>query len=233
MEPLMNIIVNPVKTFNQLKTEEKFPVTALIILLVLALIHLILFVPVNAKVSELALSGMTMPEKSMDMAVQMMHKLRYLTMIGGFVMYVVLLFLHALILYVIALIFKANINYSKALRLIIYCFIVLVIGDLINTAIIYFKGIDNIENMYGIYSVGANMFTSVEKSGATLYLFLSYINPFQLWFVLLLIIGVKLFSDSSWSKSAIVCLIYWLITVLFPVMTTYFSQVFLAHKGIM
>ena len=233
MDTLLNIIVNPVKAFNQLKAEEKFPVTALIILLTLALINMILNVPIGAKASELALSSVPLSENQMDMAIQMTHKLRYLTMLGGFVMYVITLFLHALILFVIALIFKANLNYTKALRLIIYCFIALMIGDLVNTALVYFKGIDNMTSMYDSLRTGANLFTSVESTGAALYVFLSYINPFQAWFIVLLIIGFKLFTDSTWSKSGIVCIIYWLIVILFPVVSTYFSQIAMANRGLM
>jgi hypothetical protein len=64
-------------------------------------------------------------------------------------------------------------------------------------------------------------------------MFLSYINPFQLWFIVLLIIGLKIFTDSTWAKSTIVCIVYWLIVTLFPVISTYFSQVMMANKGLM
>jgi len=168
----------------------------------------------------------------MDMAIQMTHKLRYLSMIGGFVMYAILLFLHALIVFVVALLFKAKLNYMKALRLIIYCFIVLVIGELVNTVLIYIKGIDTIASMYDIMRTGANMFTTVEKVGAPLFVFLYAINPFQLWFIVLLAIGIKVFTESTWSKSVIICFVYWLIVTLFPVITTYFSQMAMASKGI-
>ena len=233
MDTLLNIIVNPVKAFNQLKTEEKFPVMAFIVLLTLVLIHLILMAPVSAKLTDIVLSGMSMPDKQKDMAIEMTHKLRYLSMIGGFIMYVIILFLQALVLFVVALIFKAQLNYTKALRLIIYCFIVLVIGDLVNTALIYFKGIDTIENMYSIMLTGANVLTSVDKAGVAIYVFLSYINPFQIWFVVLLTIGIKIFTDFAWGKSFTICIIFWLIITLFPVMSTWFSQAVMANRGLM
>ena len=233
MDTLLNIIMNPVKAFNQLKTEEKFPAIALIIVLTLALIHLILMAPVSAKLSETVLLGMSMPEKQKDMAIEMTHKLRYLSIIGGFIKYAVILFVQAFILFVVALTFKIRLNYTKALRLIIYCFIVLIIGDLVNTALTYFKGIDTVDNMYSVMVTGTNLLTSVDKAGVVLYTFLSYINPFQLWFVVLLTIGIKIFTDSSWSKSLAVCIVFWLIITLFSVMSTYFSQVVMASKGLM
>ena len=233
MDTLLNIILNPVKAFNQLKNEEKFPVMAFLVLLTLVLIHLILMAPISSKLGEMVLSGMSMPEKQKDMAIEMTHKLRYLSMIGGFIMYAVILFLQALILFVVALMFKAQLNYSKALRLIIYCFIVLVIGDLVNTALIYFRGIDTIENMYSVTLTGVNVLTTVEKAGVALYVFLSYINPFQIWFVVLLTLGIKIFTDFGWGKSFAICIIFWLIITLFPVMSTWFSQTVMANRGLM
>ena len=232
MDTLFDIIMNPFKAFNQLKTEEKFPVFAFILLLILALVNLILSVPVSSKISEALLLNMSLPEKQMDMAIQMMHNMRYLTAIGGLIGYAIMLFLYSLVLYVIALIFRTQLKYTKALRLIIYCFIILAIGELVNIMLVYIKGIDNIENMYGIMMTGANLLTSVEKVGVFLYMFLSYINPFQIWFVILLIIGVKVFTDSSWAKSSIICIIYWLIVTLFPAISTWSSQVLLANKGL-
>ena len=232
MDTIFDIIMNPFKAFNQLKTEEKFPVLAFIFLLIIVLVNLILSVPVSGKVSEAMFLNMSMPENQMDMVVQMMHNMRYLTVIGGLIGYAVMLFFYALILYVIALIFRTQLKYTKALRLIIYCFLVLVIGELVNIFIVYLKGIDNIENMYDIMMTGANLLTTVEKAGVFLYMLLSYINPFQIWFVILLIIGVKVFTDSSWTKSSIICIIYWLIVTLFPVISTWSSQVLLANKGL-
>jgi hypothetical protein len=232
MNTVLNIIVNPVKAFNQLKTEVKFPVIALVILLMLELIVLILNVPVNAKISETVLSGISMPEKQMDMAIQMTHKLRYLIMLWGFIVYAGILFLHALLLFVIAWIFKTQLTYAKALRLIIYCMIISIIGALVNTAFLYFRGIDNINSVYDIQRIGANIFTSVEKAGAPLYVFLSSINPFEIWYIILLVIGVKIFTDSDWTKSLLICLIFWLIVTLYPVVTTYFSQMAMASRGI-
>ncbi|MDR0866077.1 MAG: YIP1 family protein [Candidatus Symbiothrix sp.] len=204
MDTLSNIIVNPVKAFNQLKEEDKFPVTTFIVLLALVLINMILNVPITAKVSELVLSGMSLSEEQADMAIRMTHKMRYLSMVGGFVMYVIMLFVYPLILFVIARIFGAKLNYTKTLRLLIYCFIATAIGDLVNTAFVYFQGIDNIKSMYDTMMTGVNRFTSIENAGIFLYMFLGSINPFQIWLVVLLVIGVKIFTDSGWSKSFIV-----------------------------
>ena len=233
MDTVFNLITNPFKAFTQLKNEEKFPVTALIILLVLAFIHLILNVPIGAKTQETVMAGMSsLSDEQKDMALQMTHKLRYLMVLGGFIMYAVILFIQALLLFVIAWIFKAQLTYGKALRLIIYCMIISIIGALVNTALVYFHGIDNLTGVYDSMRIGLNRLTTVEQVGAPLYTFLSNINPFEIWYVILLVIGVKIFTDSAWSKALLISIIFWLIVVLFPVMSTYFSQTIMASKGI-
>ena len=233
MDTVLNIIMNPVKAFKQLKTEEKFPLAALIILLTLALVHLILNVPIGAKAQETVMAGMSsLSDEQKDMALQMTHKLRYLTALGGFIMYAVILFIHALLLFVTAWIFKAQLTYGKALRLIIYCMIISIIGALVNTALVYIHGIDNLTGINDAMLMGLNRLTTVEKVGLPLYTFLSTINPFEIWYVILLVIGVKIFTDSAWSKAFLISIIFWLIVVLFPVLSTYFSQTIMASKGI-
>jgi hypothetical protein len=233
MNTLLNIVTNPNKVFNRLNAEEKFPAAIFIILLTLVLINMILNVPVNVKLSELVLSGMSLYEEQIDMAIRMTHKLRYLSIVGEFVMYILMLFVYPLILFVISKIFKINLSYSKTLRLLIYCFITIAIGDLINTAFVYFSGIDHIENMYATMLIGINRLTSIENVGISPYMFLSAINPFQIWFVVLLIIGIRIFTDSKWTKSLIVCILYWLIVTLFPIIITHFSRITVANKGLM
>jgi hypothetical protein len=154
-------------------------------------------------------------------------------MAGGFLLSVLLLFVYPLLLFVIAQIFKTKLNYAKALRLIIYCLPVIVIGDLLNTAFVYHSGIDNLTSMYDTMLTGANRLTSIENAGTVLYMFLYNINPFQIGFVILLVIGFKLYTDSGWTKSWIVCMIYWLTVTFFPIFTTCYSQMLTANKGLM
>jgi hypothetical protein len=231
MATLLDFIANPAKVFNRLKVEEKFPSATFIILLAIALINMILNIPITTKVSELVLSDMSsLSEEQVDMAVRMTYKMRYLTMTGGFIVYAVMLFVYPLILLAIARIFRTVISYTKTLQLIIFCFIAPAAGDLANTSLVYLTGIDSIKSIHDATLTGVNVFTSVEKTGVSLYTFLSAINPFQIWFVALLVIGIKKYTDSTWFKSGIICVIYWLIVTLFPIIVSHFSQMLVANK---
>jgi hypothetical protein len=216
-----------------LKQEGKFPGMALIILLLLVAINLILMIPVTAKIMEITMSSTSIPEEQKNIALQVMHNMRYLQALGGVFMTAVTLFLYALVMFVITAITKPVLGYIKSLTVIIYSYFSVVIGELINTALLYFKGWEEIQSPYEISVTGANLFTSVDKVGAPLYMFLSLVNPFQLWFIILLSIGIKVFTDMKYTKALIICIIFWLITVIFPVASAWFGEMAMQRAGVM
>lgn len=233
MNTLFLVLFRPVKKFCEMKTAGKFPGISLIIVLFLILLNLILMVPLVEKITSLTFSTMSIPENQKETLIQVAYKMRYLQVIGSLMLYVVTIFLYALLLYVFIYIAKEKIKYKEALLLITYSFFIVVIGDLINTSLLYIRGIDAITNSYENTLIGVNMFTSVEKIGATLYTFLCYITPFQLAFVVLLSIGLRVFTNAKYAKVLTISILFWLITILIPTLSVYFSQLTLVKSGMM
>jgi Yip1 domain. len=236
MNLILQIFFNPVKTFNELKRENKFPGMVFVILLLLTTVNLILMVPVTSKVMQISISSMSipMPEQQLDAMMSMMHKLRYLMVISGVFSVVISLFLYALLLYVITVIAKPSITYVKAFTLITYSYFIALAGEFVNTGILYIRGLEKITNPYEIMFTGLNIFTTVEETGsAGIYILLCLINPFQLLFVVLLSIGLKIFANIKFMKALIICTIVWLITIAFPVGSVIFSEMAMNKAGLM
>jgi len=233
----MNIILQtlfcPVKAFNELKQGNKFPAMALVIVLLLIATNLILMVPITSKIMAITMSSLPLPEKQLDTTLSMMHKLRYLQVIGGVFSVVITLFLQALLLYIITVVSKTAITFIKTFSLIVYCYIAVIIGNFVNTGIIYIRGLDKITNPYEISMIGINLLTTVEKAGIAFYMFLCYINPFQIWFIVLLSIGLKIFADIKYTKALFLCIIFWLITLIFPVVSGIFAEITMNKAGLM
>jgi Yip1 domain. len=225
-------LFRPVKAFNQLKAES-FSTMGFIVVLLLMLVNLILMIPVNEKILQITISSMTIPQNQLDMMVQVSHKMRYLQIAGTEIMYIIMFLFYAFLLHLTVRVFNSRLEYKKALQLIVCCYIVIVIGDLVNTALLYIRGLDAIEHIYDLSLTGINMLTSMEQVGATGYAFLSYINPFQLWFVALLSIGLRFFADIKPLKVIVISVLFWLITIMIPVLTVYYSQATLAKTGLM
>ena len=233
MNTILQTLFSPEKAFNELKQESKFPAMALIKLLLLMTVYLILLVPVTAKITAIMMSSMPLPEAQLNRALEIAHKLRYLQVIGGIFATAITLFLYALLLYIITLIAKPALNYTKSLILIVYSYFALVIGELINAGILYIRGLDKITNPFEISLTGLNLLTTVEKIGAAGYTFLTLINPFQIWFVILLSIGLKVFAEIKYAKALIICIIFWLLTAIYPVVAVLLSETAMKNAGFM
>jgi hypothetical protein len=230
MNTLFSALFCPVKAFNQLKTES-FSAMSLVIILLLMFANLILMMPVGEKIMQLTMSSMPLNPDQTSMAVELAQKMRYLQIAGTTIMYVVMFLLYALVLKLFVHVSKSRIEYKKIFQLIVGCYLIIAIGDLVNTALLHIRGIDAITNMYDTALTGLNLLTSTENIGVTGYTFLGYINPFQLWFVVLLSIGLKIFADIKPIKAIVISLLFWLITIMLPVLSVYFSQLAMAKTG--
>ena len=232
MNTLFLTLFRPVKALNRLKTES-FSGMNMMLVLLLMLANLILMMPISEKILQITTASMSLNPNQSSMMTEITHKMRYLQLAGSMIMYVIMFLFYALLLNIVARLAKEKLFYKKALQLLVGCYLVVAIGDLVNTALLYMRGINVIEHVYDVSLTGMNMLTSIEQVGAPGYVFLSCINPFQLWFVTLLSIGLRIFADLKPLKATVISVLFWLITVLIPVLTVYFSQATLAKSGLM
>ena len=230
MNTMFLTLFRPVKAFNQLRPEP-FSIMNLIMILILMLVNLILLIPVSEKILQITISSMSLPQNQVDTMIQVARKMRYLQMAGTIIMYVVMFLFYAFLLHLITRISKSKLDYKKALQLLVCSYLIVAIGDLVNTVFIYIQGLDMIKDMYNTSLTGLNLLISVEQLGAVGYTFLSYITPFQLWFVILLSIGLKIFIDIKYVKSLVISIVFWLITILIPVVSVYFSELTMSKTG--
>lgn len=234
MKTLVSLFIRPAEAFYRLKSEEKFPVAAFVALLTLTLAYLILNVPITTKISLLTLSNMEgLPEAQAEAGMQLVYNMRFLTVAGLFIMELVFLLLNALALFIVMRVAGMKIPFGKVANLIILCSLVLVIGALVNTALLYVRGIEAIGSPYDLQLTSLNLlFPAAASSGMTLYTFLGYLSPFQLWFVALVVWGVKIVTEASLVKSLAVGIVYWLITVGVPVASAWLSESAMQKFGI-
>jgi len=238
MDTLLKVIYSPVRAFQELKNIEKFPLMSLIVLLIFVVINNILMIPVNVKIMDLTFSSIQIPfndeqTKQADSIMQMMHKLRYLQALLAVFTYLFSLVVYTLIVWVLTKIAKQSLSFQKAFELMIHCCFVLSIGTLVNTFILYGQGIENINNIYEISLTGLNLLTSTEQVGVTFYTFLTLINPFYIWFLVVLTLGLAKLADVKISKAFVLCFLFWIMIIAFPVIMIYFSQQVMQRSGLM
>ncbi|MDR1181366.1 MAG: YIP1 family protein [Bacteroidales bacterium] len=226
-------LFRPVKAFNEVKLADKFSAMSLIILLFLMLSNLILLIPATVKINTITFSSISLPEDQLDTITRVAYKMRYLQAAGTTILYLIMSLFCALLLYVFVRIAKEMLTYKSALQLFMYSYFIVTIGDLVNTALLYIRGLDAIKSVYDTSLTGLNLLTSMERVGITEYVFLSYITPFQVWFVVLLCIGLKIFTNMNTVKSVVISVLFWFITILIPTLSVCFSELTMEKSGIM
>ena len=158
--------------------------------------------------------------------------MRYLTAAGTVFSHLTIVALYTLVFWGLVRISKTSFSFLNAFKLMIHSYFVLVLGQLSDTLILYYQGIENINSIYEISLTGLNVFTSVERVGATMYSFLMSINPFYIWFVGLLTVGLTVFTGMKTQKAFIISFIFWMLLIMYTVATIYFSQVVIQRSGI-
>jgi hypothetical protein len=235
MDTLMKMLFQPVRAFRELKHKEKFPWMSLIVLFIVVIIDSILLLPVIIKVQEMTISSMSLPmsDEQIEASMQFLYKIRYLQVVGTLFTQVFMLTVYALLIWFLTVVSKNKLSFQKAFELTVHCYFIIAIGSLINTFLLYAQGIENIDNIYEIALTGLNLLTSTESVGVVFYTFLTLINPFYVGFLVLLTIGLAVMADIKASKAFIISFIFWFILIVIPVVTVYFSQLFLQKRGLM
>jgi len=235
MNTILQIFFSPKKAFKELKEENNFPTMAFIIILVLIAVNLILMIPITSKITTLTLTQSSIPlsDQQLEQSLDIIYKLRYLTAISGVFSTAIILFLYAFLMYIITLIAKPVLGYIKSFTVMVYSYLALVFGGLVNTGLLYLQGIENITNPFEIELTGLCIFTTMDQAGGALYAFLSLVNPFQLWFVVLLSIGLKVFTEMKYVKALLLCILFWLITTIFPVVSMILAEMTIKKAGFM
>ncbi|MBN4081127.1 hypothetical protein JYT44_02050, partial [Caldithrix abyssi] len=88
---------------------------------------------------------------------------------------------------------------------------------MLNTGIIYLKGMDNVASPYDLSNIGLNVFFSPEMTGTGIYSFLSEVSLFAIWYIVIVAIGLMSMANMDKVKAGIASTLSWLIITGFKV----------------
>lgn len=212
------------KIINSLGKADKMSLFGFSCLSLLIIVNLFLGIPINEKLTRITISLMSMSEEQNETMIQIFEKMKYLNIIGTIIFYIIMYLVYSFILSVCIRIFKAISSYKSSLKIMAYSYFPVIIGDIVNTLILYHKGIDNITNIYEIYYTGLNTYFSVFNTGLFLYSILTYINPFQLLFIVLMVVAIKNTLNIGYTKAGLITIMFWLIIIIIPAVSLYYSN---------
>ena len=229
MNDLLSIIYRPRFEFKAIKDNQVNYVIVLVILVLLTIIQGFIALPIQAQIMAHNDVFANMPPEQAERARNISEKMRYIGLFIAGVIYIIKILIQALLVWGGMSIFNGKINFKQSVILASLISFVTIIGDYANVGIIFLTGVEKVTSMSEIAKTGLNLFFTTENVGLAMYTFFSYINPFQIWSIILLIIGMKVIGELQYSTAAILSLILWLIWVSFPVLSVVVSG--LARSG--
>lgn len=210
MRLFLMMFFNTNKAFEEIKDSKKIPYTDWIILFVLIVINLILMIPIIQKISYMTMIDLRLSPEQAQRSTEVLYKLRYLQVGLSSIFAFGILCIYGLLLYIILYLSKVRVKISTVLILFLGCYAIIAVGDLINTFLLYFRGIDLISSRYDIYRTGLNIFFPINQIPRVIYILLASINPFQICFVILLGFGIRKICEIQILKVVIISLIIWI-----------------------
>lgn len=230
MKEFVLILANPKSCFENFKTTQFSLGKGLFLLILLIIINNILLFPINTAVTNHSEFLSKMSADKVEMMKAMQEKMKYISLFTSALFFIIKMFFYTLIVWVLSIISKKAVPFLQLLSLVVISFFVVVLGDIVNTGILYSHGIGKITSEYDIHKTGLNLFFNIKNTGPVLFTALSYINPFQIWFAVLLILGLKGVAKIPIKDAIIITIIFLVITITIPVLGVYLSEI-VKHKS--
>ncbi len=216
MGNLINIIVEPVKTFQHIKEKDDWWIP-FILLVVVTWIFLWISGPAMAR-----LTAQMMAEMGADREIPKF--VEYIKYLGAPIGTLTMWLLMSVLIWFLANSFGGDWDFTKALDLYAYSSVVQVLRSILTTVILLIRGIPNIMTFQDLnVATGLNLLFSPENP--RLYALVSGIEVFTIWQFILIAYGISEITGISKKKAAWVSVIVYIITLGFGVI--------FARKGMM
>jgi hypothetical protein len=122
----------------------------------------------------------------------------------------------ALLLYYSCLIFKPRekIQFKQLLTAVVFSEMILMVGRIISFVIVLSKGVGHVNTISELNnSFGLDLLLPVANANLPMYNLMSSINPFSVWYIAVLSVGVSILSGFSKAKAAILTTSLWLVVL--------------------
>jgi hypothetical protein len=232
MNDLLSIIYRPRFEFNAVKDDKVNYVIILVILVLLTIIQGVISIPVQVQLLAHNDIFNHMPPEQAEKARSMAQTMKYFGIIIAAVVYLIKILIQALMVWGGVALFRGKINFKQSILIVSLVSFITILGDIANAGLIFATGIEKVTSVTDMYKSGLNVFFRADDLGTAMYTFLAYINPFQVWGIIIMIFGMMVVSEMELSNAAILSLILWLIWVAFPVVSVVMSEAAQARAGL-
>lgn len=199
---IFKIITEPRKQFERLRRKPGLVIPILIILLI-GIINIILALVINPEISEdLSESGASYIITT------------FFTAFMGIFTILMVLILRSVLLMVIMMFVEPGEDIQYPITIAIYTYIVVQIGALVSTIIAFLVSGNPEKDHTSLGLLYARDMSTSEFINDVTYIFLASINPFQLWMLILVFIGIKVLYKTTTVKAVIATILFYILPLI-------------------
>ena len=209
LQSILDIFIDPMKVFKRIGVGLTWW-KPFVLSCVLALVIAWLMMPFRRALLELNVAGME--EEELARALEAYDRFGVIGMISVPFVLILTMLIIAGIAHVVVALMSSNARFKKTLSLIAYANLVPVLGQLISVAVLRARGVEGIESAADI-QMSFSLAAVFPESGGFLQAFLESLGVFQVWFYILLILGVAAIFKVSRTKAVFVAVPIWLLSL--------------------
>ncbi len=211
IEIIKDIIFSPTKAFQGIDKKPKWLIAFSVIAVGTFIVNY-LSLPFIVQVAKLSIP----PGMSPNEFENKFNTMKLMLIIGIFSpLFLLIGFLFiALILWLIISLFSDEADFKKTFSMVVHCGIIPFLGSVLTLIILQLRGVNSIKSAVDAQvSLGLDIFLRSQDLSLPFKVFLSNINVFSIWWVLLLALGISITSKISKTKSAFIAIFLWLFSV--------------------
>ncbi|MFQ6084389.1 MAG: YIP1 family protein [Candidatus Aminicenantia bacterium] len=205
---IKDIIFSPTKAFKKINRKPKWLIVFLTIGVGTMIISY-LTLPFVVQVATLSIP----PDISPNEAENVLNTMKPMRVIGIFLSPLFLLIgflIIAVILWLIVQLFS-EVDFKRIFSIVVHCGIITFLGSVLTLIILQLRGLRSIKSAADVQvSLGLDIFLRNPDLSLAFKTFLSNINVFSIWWIVLITLGISITSKISKTKSAFIAIFFWL-----------------------
>lgn len=210
---IVNIFATPTEVFENIKSTPKWLIVFCLIS-VISIIYGYFMLPFSQQIMVETLSA-KMDIEQVQKTMALSTRFQYIGLLFVPITMLIRWLLVSSFLYFGAILFEANeIRYKTLFAVVVYAELILTLMGVINTQLLYIKGVDAIHQITDLQAViGLDFLITDKLNNIPLFTFLNSFNVFTIWYVTTLTIGISVITNLNKLKSALLVSTIWLLGV--------------------
>ncbi|MBP7460476.1 MAG: YIP1 family protein [Candidatus Delongbacteria bacterium] len=208
---LIQFITNPSAVAEKIKEQPQW-VKAFIILGIISIIIGWLTLPYAG-----ALGARQLESLSPEAAENAMKYVRIFSYVGVLMAPIGLLIkwaIAAVVIMVVGMAFKVSASFMQLFCMVVYANVITTISGLFNLINLMIKGTESVTSAMDLNVISLHALFDPENVNRVLYAIMASINPFEIWYVIALGMGLSVIYNVPRSKGIWISVVYWVIVVI-------------------